>query len=473
MLLEIILGVVGVIVLAVFLCGVIFLYDYVRYKIGLYTINPGPVSGFAGKCSYAPGESIDLYICAIHPLTLRLYRLDAGWTPLERLTEIPAQAQSRRFSRWRGLAWQRTVSIGSEDLAPGLYRFHLCEKGNEKICFDIPVIIKDKTPKALCVVLATNTWQSYNYFGGISHYENHYIGLTSNAIAAFLKRPNWCSHVIPMRRPNQLFSVEVAMGEFGQDYTSFTIRNELEFLMFLTRNGFSYSVYSDDDLAHDPALQEAAALIFPGHSEYWTDDMYYALERYIEKGGKVYFSTSELDGHCDRTADGLLYWPRTSPSVSNSLAGTHPTLEGAFTAAPYRVVDEKHWIFESTNLKKGDLFGIDCANHPSFDAVGHRHLRNQFDLRGKPQCGASGFFTSKVGYGSGAFRMLAEGTNPTGGAHMVVRDLPSGGWVFTASSLAFNGSLSRDQMVAQIVRNLMANACSVDENRTEAAAAGG
>jgi N,N-dimethylformamidase beta subunit-like, C-terminal len=473
MLLEIILAVVGAIVLAVFLCGVIFLYDYVRYKIGLYTINPGPVSGFAGKCSYVPGESIDLYIFAIHPLTLRLYRLDAGWTPLERLTEIPAKAQSRRFSRWRGLAWQRTVSIGSEDLAPGLYRFHLCEKGNEKICFDIPVIIRDKARKALCVILATNTWQSYNYFGGISHYENHYIGLTSNAIAAFLKRPNWCSHVIPMRRPNQLFSVEVAMGEFGQDYTSFTIRNELEFLMFLTRNGFSYSVYSDDDLAHDPTLQEAGALVFPGHSEYWTDDMYYALERYIEKGGKVYFSNSELDGHCDRTADGLLYWPRTSSSVSNSLAGTHPTLEGAFTAAPYRVVDEKHWIFESTNLKKGDLFGIDCANHPSFDAVGHRHLRNQFDLRGKPQCGASGFFTSKVGYGSGAFRMLAEGTNPTGGAHMVVRDLPSGGWVFTASSLAFNGSLSRDQMVAQIVRNLMANACSVDQNRPEAAAAGG
>ena len=83
MLLQISLAVVGTIVLAVFLCGVVFLYDYVRYKIGVYTINPGPVSGFAGKCSYAHGESIDLYICARHPLTLRLYRLDAGWTPLE------------------------------------------------------------------------------------------------------------------------------------------------------------------------------------------------------------------------------------------------------------------------------------------------------------------------------------------------------------------------------------------------------
>jgi hypothetical protein len=465
MLLQIILVVVGAIVVAAFLCSVIFVYDYVRFKIGVYTVNPSPVSGFAGKCSYARGEPIDLYICAKHPLTLRLYRLDAVWTPLERLTEIPPQAQPRRFSRWKGLAWKKTVSIESEDLSPGLYRFHLCEKANEKICFDIPVIIKDKTPRALCVVLATNTWQSYNYFGGISHYENHYIGLTSNAIAAFLKRPNWCSHVIPTRRPNQLFSVEVAMGDFGQDYTSFTIRNELEFLVFLTTNGFSYSVYSDDDLAEDPVLQEARALVFAGHSEYWTDDMYYVLERYIERGGKVYFSNSELDGHCDRTADGFLYWPRTSPSVSNALAGTHPTLEGAFTAAPYRVLDDKHWIFESTNLKKGDLFGLDCANHPSFDAVGHQHLRNHFDMRGKPQCGASGFFTSKVGYGSGAFRMLAEGTNPTGGAHMVVRDLPSGGWVFTASSLAFNGSLGRDPIVAQIVRNLMANACSGDANQ--------
>jgi hypothetical protein len=453
----------------VFLCGVIFLYDYARFKIGLYRVNPGPVSGFAGKCSYARGEPVELFICAKRPLTLKLYRLETAWTALDHLTDIPAQAQPKTFSRRRGFSWQRTISIGTEDLPPGLYRFHLHERANEKICFDIPVVIKDETPKALCVILATNTWQSYNYFGGISHYENHLVGMTSKAIAAFLKRPDW-GHIIPSRRPNQLFSVEVAMGEFGQDYSSFTIRNELEFLMFLARNGFSYSLYCDDDLAEDRALQEASALVFPGHSEYWTDDMYYALERHIEKGGKVYFSNSELDGHCVRTPDGFSYWPRTSPGLTDSLAGTHATLEGAFTAAPYRVVDETHWIFESTNLKKADLFGVDCANYPSIDVVGHQHLRHQFDVSGQPQRGASGFFTSKVGYGSGAFRMLAKGTNATGGAHMVVRDLPSGGWVFSASSHSFNGSLGRDQAVAQIVRNLMSNACSGNHDLTEGAA---
>ena len=200
-------------------------------------------------------------------------------------------------------------------------------------------------------------------------------------------------------------------------------------------------------------------LVFPGHSEYWTDDMYYALERYIEKGGKVYFSTSELDGHCDRTADGLFYWPRTSPCQFD-WPERAPTLEGAFTAAPYRIIDEEAFDLKSARISKR-------ATSLAWTAQTiRRWMRSDISTYAiSSTCAASRnaapsrFFTSKVGYGSGAFRMLAEGTNPTGGAHMVVRDLPSGGWVFTASSLAFNGLLSRDQMVAQIVRNLIANAC--------------
>ena len=460
MFVGVLLSVLGAIALALAICAVIFFYDYLRFKIGIYALTSDAPSGFAAKHSHARGEPVALSVNARRPLALRIYRLAEAWTPLERTIDIPAHHQPLRFDRRCGVAWDKTISIETGDLAPGLYRFHLFAKDDARVCFDIPVIIRDDQPKPLRVILGTNTWQAYNPFGGISHYENHHASKLSKAIGAFVRRPKWCPDFVPTRRPNALFSDEANMSAFGEDYSSFVVRNELEFLMFLERNGYSFSVYCDEDLDKDPGLLGANALVFPGHCEYWTDNMYYALERYIEIGGKVYFSNSELAGHCAYTADGLAFFERLPDGNSNMIAGSHATLDGAFTAAPYRVVDGAHWIFAGIDLKAGDLFGADCANHPSFDAVGHQHLRSEIDLTGQPLLGASGFFTSKVGYGSGAFKIIAEGTNPRGPAHMVCRDLPSGGWVFSASSHCFNGSLARDPVVAQIVRNLMSNAAT-------------
>ena len=39
------------------------------------------------------------------------------------------------------------------------------------------------------------------------------------------------------------------------------------------------------------------------------------------------------------------------------LLGVVYTATGIMTAAPYRVVDQSHWVFEGTGLKEGDLFG--------------------------------------------------------------------------------------------------------------------
>src|SRR2546425_1301404 len=35
---------------------------------------------------------------------------------------------------------------------------------------------------------------------------------------------------------------------------------------------------------------------------------------------------------------------------------------GIMTAAPYRVVDASHWIFEGTGLREGDIFGEKCQH---------------------------------------------------------------------------------------------------------------
>ena len=47
---------------------------------------------------------------------------------------------------------------------------------------------------------------------------------------------------------------------------------------------------------------------------------------------------------------------RTFESEAN-LLGVVCTSEGIMTAAPYRVLEESHWIFDNTSLRNGDLFG--------------------------------------------------------------------------------------------------------------------
>jgi hypothetical protein len=467
MLVDILVFVMAAVAGLVFLFAAPFLYDFLRLRIGTFKIDPGPISGFARSYSVDPGKPIDLYIHSTTPFVLKTLRLESDWVEVGRDIELPAQLQNRRFNWREGVAWRKSTTLETATLSPGLYRFDLVQRSHDARRFSIPMIVKGPHPRPLCVILATNTWEAYNVFGGISHYENKHIFKLSKVIGEFLQRPKWGPHFVSKLRPNSLFSTEVAMPPFGESYSSFTIRNELEFLVFLHRSGFLFNVYCDDDLASMPELQHAQALIFPGHEEYWTDEMHYALERHMARGGKVYFSNSSLEGHCIAKNNGWEFKARPPEQLSNPISGTHGTQEGVFTAAPYRVLEPNHWIFAGAGLETGDLFGENCLNHPSTDAVGHEHLRHRIDLTGQPRKGASGYFTGKTGSGSGAFTTLAIGTNPLGPAHMVYRDLPGGGWVFNPSSYSFNGALLHDPVIAKIVSNLMIDAAGKVAPRRE------
>ena len=338
MFVQIVVVAVGAAFLLSALAVATFVFEYVRHKRGVYKIDPGPLAGFSAKRSYTRGEPISLYIHAKTPATLTTQRLGTGWTPVGAPVPVPRHLQSGRYSRDRGFAWTSTLTIESADLAPGLYRL-LLELDGGDARFSIPVIIKGETVQPLCVVLATHTWEAYSAFGGVSRYENHHVSGMSKAIARLPRIPNqhFRSNFVPSARPNQLFSVEVETGEFGEDYSSFTIRNELEFLVFLAKSGMPFSVYCDDDLAEEPKLREAKALIFPGHSEYWTDAMIYTLERYIRNGGSVYFSDSGVEGQCAVTVQELAgpcccgrpRRPFASRSISEAEEGTDRIYRGS------------------------------------------------------------------------------------------------------------------------------------------------
>jgi hypothetical protein len=108
------------------------------------------------------------------------------------------------------------------------------------------------------------------------------------------------------------------------------------------------------------------------------------------------------------------------------------------TAAPYKVVDAAHWIFDGTGLRNGDVFGVQCQ---------HQRVPG----------GASGHETDKMSASSPAnTRLLARGLNPDcGGAELVLHEPPGGGAVFSVGSICWPSSLLVDEHVSRVTANVV------------------
>jgi N,N-dimethylformamidase len=127
---------------------------------------------------------------------------------------------------------------------------------------------------------------------------------------------------------------------------------------------------------------------------------------------------------------------RTLESEAN-LLGVVCTVSGIMTAAPYRVMDDSHWIFEGTGLRNGDLFG-------------------EHTLHERIPGGASGHETDKRSASSPANTLLlAKGTNPDDGGSEIVVHEPGEGAVFSVGSITWVPALFTDEKVSRITRNVL------------------
>ncbi len=241
---------------------------------------------------------------------------------------------------------------------------------------------------------------------------------------------------------------------------------EWRLLGWLEREGFEYDLYAEAQL-HEGIIPLDAyrVLILSIHPEYWTREMYLAVKRWVfERGGRLMYLAGnglncevkfegdglmrclthcnslhgELGGHSD---DGSVEYEsrmhRTCESEAN-LLGVVCTAAGLMTAAPYRVVDAAHWIFEGTGLRTGDLFG-------------------EQTLHERVPGGASGHETDKRSASTPANAvLLAKGINPDdGGAEMVYHERAGGGRVFSVGSITWVPALFPDRHVSQITRNVL------------------
>ena len=383
--------------------------------------------------------------------------------------------------RWNNDGYPSPPTIVAPERS-GLY--YLRARTPSGSVFTFPWVVAPLQPRAQIAVLAsTNTWNAYNNFGGRSNYIN---------ASRLPDRP-----VVNARQDLDRYQKPSAFGSWrfkDEEYAPLSFDRpepnnhmfddpevtdpvqgrvqcgqtpgEWRLLGWLEREGFDYDYFAEAQL-HDGTLDLDAykVLILSVHPEYWTREMYLAVKRWVfERGGRLmYLGGNGLNCEVTLIPDGIMRCLSHLNSLHGELGGhsedgsvvyesrLHRTLEseanllgvvcsetGIMTAAPYRVIDAAHWIFEGTGLRNGDLFG-------------------EQTLHERVPGGASGHETDKRSASSPANTLLlAKGTNPDeGGAEIVCHEPGRGGAVFSVGSITWVPALFPDPAVSRITRNVL------------------
>lgn len=417
-------------------------------ELNTSTLAPGrlvpnlhAIEGYSETISAFPGEPLRLFIHApLLRFSLTVTRHGAPDECVLAIDGIPGQAQDYTADAYeRGANWQPTFSLDiGVDWRSGLYAARIADDSGAS--FDITFIVKKSracAPARLAVLASTNTWQAYNRWGGASIYRYD--------IDDGLGKTNVFQ--VHMQRPNPAASMTGNDGHLANA--------EKHVLGWLDVNAPSYDLYADHDLHSDPALLlQYRTLMISTHSEYWTDEMYAALEAFLGRGGNLiylsgnglYWKTAirgqRLEVRCDSGRHTIVdeaggRW-RDLGRPETRVLGVRFTRAGNKAAyKPYRVITPEHWIFEGTGVGKGSLVGQSGLN------MGR----------------ASGWEMDKIDpdHKPPGLVHLAKGTNAwRSGADMTYFVHPGGGAVFSVGSVTFGGSLAVDPLLGQMLRTVIA-----------------
>ncbi|MBI1745148.1 MAG: hypothetical protein HYR55_01000 [Acidobacteria bacterium] len=410
--------------------------------------NPHNIEGYADPISVTAGSSIEFKIHAPNnPFSIDFSRYGAGGVlePLLTVADLTGISQDYSEDAYKnGADWSTTYTLAVPiDWSSGLYSARLYDRAAS---FNLPFVVKAPPGRAASLALfaSSNTWQAYNDWGGASFYRCAIpvcSGGTYSTLVS-LDRPN----------PAAAGSMHLAAGE--------------RFIVgWLEETGHPYSMLSDSDLHDDPnALDDFSTVIISTHSEYWSGDMYDALQTFHDRGGnilylsgngiywKVTLQAHQLEvqkggGIHEHTGERGGLW-RALSRPEAALLGVRYDGRAYPKCGPYIVQPgaAAHWIFAGTGLQVGDAFGETGLNTATCVSGA-----------------ASGWEMDGVDatYRPPGLTLLAEGlVDGTAGADMTYYEIaaaPPYGGVFSAGSITFGGSLAIDANLTQIVENVLAH----------------
>lgn len=367
----------------------------------------------------------------------------------------------------------------------GLYYLHAKGELTGRF-FSFPWVVAPARPTAPIAVLAsTNTWLAYNNFGGRSNYINalklpgvpvvnaRQDLIRYTAAGSFNEWGFPDDEYLPLsfERPevgNVVGEFEEVTDPIAGRLTCGMAPAEWRLLGWLEREGFAYDYYSESQLHnHELDLDQYRILMLSVHPEYWSKEMYQQVKDWVwNRGGKlIYLGGNGLNCEVEfLSEDRLRFKTHLAPSTGGELgmpdpanpdnyleSRMHRTFEseanllgvvctetGIMTSAPYKVIQDDHWVFAGTGLKNGDLFGTKSQQE-------------------RVPGGASGHETDKISpHSPKGTVLLAKGTNcDDGGAELACYETDSGGAVFSAGSITYVPCLLVDEAISRITSNVI------------------
>ncbi|NNE97186.1 MAG: hypothetical protein HKN24_14280, partial [Acidimicrobiales bacterium] len=371
------------------------------------------IEGYAGRLSYAVGDIVGLHVStAAERFDVRIERWGADRIEVwgaEGLSgsyvPAPADADSE------GCRWPISVEFPVDPAwRSGFYLITLTAVGvdSDRSVAHAGFVVRPSAPSARALlVLATNTWNAYNNWGGKSLYTGgHQVSFRRPFGRGMLCRPEverddrkarpsrWGEEPdvdgLRFQQYRQAMGFPPAIGSTGW----FTF--ERRFVEWAETEGYVMDYAISSDLEQDPSILDGYDLTLSvGHDEYWSAGQRRAVERFVAAGGNLasfsgntMFWQVRLEGDQADPAGSMVCYKYTA-HVADPVRTVTPELTSGMWCDPvvgnpewrllgggsafglyyrfgsavmrgsggFTVYRDDHWLFEGTGLRYGDVLG--------------------------------------------------------------------------------------------------------------------
>lgn len=335
--------------------------------------NQGPlhaIGGYTGQASVRPGEPIDLYVSTTsREFSVKAFRM--GWYNhhLARLVwqsgsirgHRQAPARFDESTRTVHTKWGVSLTVPTDDWPEGSYLLRLdAHSGFQRY---VPVTVRSASTAGKVVIKnAVPTWHAYNTWGEYDLYKGPGASYDNRSYAVSLDRP------------------------IDTDGAYLFMVYERKLINLAERLGLPLAYLTSMDIAADQhSLDGAAALVSPGHDEYWSPPERAIVTAARDKGMNIAFlganamfrrtrleptelgdsrlivcykTSYELDPMYGKNNELVTSDWRESPhpDPESSLIGT--LYEGYPAIADYVVRTPHAWMFRGTGVRKGTSFPV-------------------------------------------------------------------------------------------------------------------
>jgi hypothetical protein len=400
-----------------------------------------PLEGYCWPVSGAPGETIEFKLSSVLDVEnevsiVRVQEEVPGYPaslgiPTPVVKRVAGVYQPSNENSWRdGCDWKTSFPLRIPDWPTGIYAAKYTSPTG--FTFWVPFVVKPEAGKKgdFLFIVNTNTWNSYNQWGGESNYSFPSSGSTFRSKSYARPNPHLLTvrHDLPPR--NHL------------------VRAEAWLLDWLIACGYRVDVVTDIDVHKGLSGMDAyKAVILQTHPEYWSKKMFITLEEFLKLpkrsllylgGNGIFRVVKPTDNFMSfETAASGNY--NTGPELFQNQGMPQSRILGVWYggglhSAPYKVKNADHRFFKGTSLKNGEEFGAKGRNGPASG------IEVDYSVQGQSPM---------------PFEYLATGGADSVDGNMVYRSTSAGGFVFSVGSISFGGSLVVDKQLQKIVCNAL------------------